>query len=333
MFEEIINGLAQQFGLGDKARPFVQMLLARISDPARGGLSGFLQRLRGAGIGNAVDAWTATPTAHVPVASADLERAIGDDTLVPDMGSRFGFDRSKIVAALGYAIPAIVARLAPGGTVPATLPGDAETFIGTRSTWTGAGAPAATPRAVIAEAPSSRNWLPLIIAGVLALLLLGYCTTMKKRTEPVPAPVPAEVPAAATPAPEPAPEVIPEGSAVVVTTANAAPALKVYFDTGKTDVHPEFAEKSVALVEYLKGNTIYTAVISGFNDPTGDPEVNARLSKERAQAVQAALVAAGLPKERTLLEKPAETTGTGATNAASRRVDVMVVDKSVEPPK
>lgn len=41
-------------------------------------------------------------------------------------------------------------------------------------------------------------------------------------------------------------------------------------------------------------------------------------------AVQPKLVAAGVAKDRMLLEKPAETTGTAATNAASRRVDVML---------
>lgn len=330
MFEDIINALAQQFGLGDKARPFVQMLLARISDPARGGLAGFVQRLRAGGIGAAVDAWTASPATHVPVAAPDLERAIGDDTLVSDMSSRFGLDRSKILAALSYALPAILAQVSRGGTVPAALPADAESFVGTRSAW--AGAAPATPRAVTAD-PPSRSWLPWAIAGVLALLALGYCTTMRRAERPAPAPVPAEAPAAAAPAPatapetETAPEVIPEGSAVVVTMVDTAPSLKVYFDTGKADVHPEFADKSAALVEYLKGNTIYTAVISGFNDPTGDPEANARLSKSRAEAVQAALVAAGLPKERTRLEKPADTTGTAATNAASRRVDVVITEK------
>ena len=51
---------------------------------------------------------------------------------------------------------------------------------------------------------------------------------------------------------------------------------------------------------------------------------NAELSKHRAQAVRAALVLAGVPEDRTVLEKPADATDTGTTNAASRRVDVML---------
>jgi len=78
------------------------------------------------------------------------------------------------------------------------------------------------------------------------------------------------------------------------------------------------------LVAYLKEHANAQAVISGFNDSTGDPERNAELSKERAEAVQAALVAAGVPQERTVLEKPVDATGTAGTDSASRRVEVVV---------
>ena len=97
-----------------------------------------------------------------------------------------------------------------------------------------------------------------------------------------------------------------------------------YFDSGKTDVHGDFTTKSADLVNYMKANADTKAVISGFNDPTGNAAANAELSKNRAQAVQAALVAAGIPEDRTVLEKPAETSGTAATNAASRRVEVVL---------
>ena len=105
---------------------------------------------------------------------------------------------------------------------------------------------------------------------------------------------------------------------------DTVPALKVYFDSGKTDVHADFAAKSAELVAYLKANSDAKAVISGFNDPTGNAAANAELSKNRAKAVQAALEAQGIPHDRTVLEKPAETSGTAATNAASRRVEVVV---------
>ena len=102
------------------------------------------------------------------------------------------------------------------------------------------------------------------------------------------------------------------------------PKLQVFFDSGKTDVAAEFAEKSKALVAYLQSHADMKAVVSGFNDPTGDPVKNAELSKQRAMAVKAALEAAGVPADRAVLEKPADATGDSASNSASRRVDVVL---------
>lgn len=117
---------------------------------------------------------------------------------------------------------------------------------------------------------------------------------------------------------------VPEGADVVDDMVNGMPVLRVFFDTGKDELAPAFKDKSHALVEFLKANTDVTAVISGFNDPTGDAARNAELAKQRAQAVKTALESAGIPADRVVLEKPAETTPAGATNAASRRVDVMM---------
>ena len=69
--------------------------------------------------------------------------------------------------------------------------------------------------------------------------------------------------------------------------------LRVFFDSGKTDVAAEFGDKSKALVEYLKANADAKAVISGFNDPTGDPAKNAELARQRAQAVAVRSAEAG----------------------------------------
>jgi len=166
-----------------------------------------------------------------------------------------------------------------------------------------------------------------VIAAIVAALALGYCTTRDSDEAAAPAPV-ADATAPAAPASAaPAAGTVaaePEGAGIVATPPGVVPLLKVYFDTGKADVAGDFAAKSAVLIEYMKGNTITTAVISGFNDPTGDPEANALLAKQRAEAVQQALVAAGVPKDRTVLEKPADTTGTGTTDTASRRVDVVI---------
>ncbi|MGL5004544.1 MAG: OmpA family protein, partial [Casimicrobium sp.] len=133
-------------------------------------------------------------------------------------------------------------------------------------------------------------------------------------------------PVAAAPAPAPAATVeVPAGAGVLTWVSNSMPALKVYFDTGKTDVHSDWAAKSGELVSFLKANATAKAVISGFNDPTGNAAANAELSKNRAKAVAAALKAAGIEEGRVELRKPADTTaGAGASNAEARRVEVTI---------
>lgn len=327
MFDDIIPTLEQRWGLGTHARPFLQMLLARISDPRHGGFSGFMQRLREGGMGPTVDTWIASPNTATPLAAPDIERAVGDDNLVSDMTARFGIDRSKVIAALGFAIPAIVSRVAKGGVVPASLPAEAETFIGNRGAW--AAAPSMAGSQAGAIAAPKKNWLPWIAAAVILLLLLGYCST-QRRSEPLAtteAPVVAPPVAVTEAPPAPATELVvaePEGAGIIAVATDGIPVLKVYFDVAKTEVSDEFQEKSAALIQYMNANPDKKAVISGFNDPTGDPAANAKLAKGRAEAVQQKLVAAGIAKERTLLEKPAETTGTAPTNAASRRVDIIL---------
>jgi outer membrane protein OmpA-like peptidoglycan-associated protein len=103
------------------------------------------------------------------------------------------------------------------------------------------------------------------------------------------------------------------------------PALKVYFDTGKTDVAKEFADQSKDIMAYLKDNPDAKAIISGYNDPTGNAAANAELSKNRAKGVAAALKAAGAADDRVVLEKPADTTtGAALSNAEARRVEVTI---------
>ena len=331
MFDAIVTTLSQQWGLGGKARSFLQMLLVRMSDSRDGGFAGFVQMLRGEGIGNAVDAWMGAPQTNSPIRPAEVERALGDQTLVSDMVTRLGLERSKVLAALGFAIPAIVSLLHIGGVMPTGLPSAAEAFIGDRSAW--AASTTSAPAAVLAVRQPATNWLPWVILGIVALLTLGYCT-MQKRAEPLTskpdqAAVTPASPTAAAPAGPPAntPDAtldVPKGAAVIATTVAGSPYLKVYFDSAKSVVSNEFGEKAAALVEHMKANPTETAVISGFNDPTGDPVANAKLAKARAEAVQQKLAEAGIGKQRTVLEKPAETTGTAATNAGSRRVDIIL---------
>ena len=58
-----------------------------------------------------------------------------------------------------------------------------------------------------------------------------------------------------------------------------------------------------------------------------DAKFNAELSKQRAQAVQAALVSGGIPAAAAQLVKPANSADGTVTKEAARRAEVTVSDE------
>lgn len=183
------------------------------------------------------------------------------------------------------------------------------------------------------------GWLPWLLLGLLLLALLFFGLRYCSKQE-VAAPVASDAtvagapvdPAAATGTPGDAlataapVAAVPAGAGVVAADRQGKPSLTVYFDVGKSAVHNDLTTAAAAVKAYVAGNPTATLAVSGFNDPTGNAAANAELSKTRAQAVKAALEKLGIAADKVVLAKPADTTGAGADNAESRRVEVVVVD-------
>jgi K(+)-stimulated pyrophosphate-energized sodium pump len=101
------------------------------------------------------------------------------------------------------------------------------------------------------------------------------------------------------------------------------PAVKVYFETSKTDIDAKDRDALGAVITYLKANASAKGVISGFHDPRGDKAANEELAKNRAKSVREVLRAAGIDESRIVMQKPQETTGSG-DNAEARRVELSI---------
>lgn len=407
MLDTLIRDVSTRLGLGDQAQPLVEMVTGLIANPATGGLSGFLDKFRNAGLGSMVQSWLGSSSAPQAPTHEQLESVLGEGSgggLLAKAASSLGLPYDKVATAVAALIPMLISRMTPGGTVPSSLPAEFSGLLqgglsrlgvgrvgaaisaaagsviagasnaasntaagvsnaagsvasgasnaasgvasgvsnaasglasGVSKAASAAGATAASAAAALPKTDGGiGKWLPWLIGALVVIFGISYCS--KNKSVDAPPPAPAATPAP-TPAPEPAPApapapaepaatpaAAPEGAAVVDGADQGVPTLRVFFDSGKIDVATEFAGKSKALVDYLAANADAKAVISGFNDPTGDPVKNAELSKQRAQAVQSALVAAGVAADRTLLEKPADTADASTSNAAARRVDVTV---------
>ena len=282
MFEVLIREAAARFGLSDKSLPLLQMLLAYMTNKDTGGLVGFLEKFKAAGLGPIIQSWLGGGPAAQPIGNSQLETVLGSSGgLLSMITSRLELPRDNVTSAIGYLLPTIVGKLTPGGSIPSSLPPEVASLAGAGQSLLSA--PVAAPVAAGGNGGGFMKFLPWIIVAAAALFGLSYCnknrsgdgtsmppaTTAPAASEPAPtagfgsaAPAASEPasaaaaepasasPAAAASAAADAAE--PAGAAVVSLMSNDLPALKVYFDSGKTEVHADFASKSAELVAALK---------------------------------------------------------------------------------
>lgn len=186
--------------------------------------------------------------------------------------------------------------------------------------------------------PSWLKWLLLLAALVLAFLLLKSCLGHKDADNAAANAAGTELTADAnamadansvagvdgTASAAASAAAVPAGAGVVAGEQSGKPSLTVYFDVGKREVSNDLAAQAATLKTYLAANAGSKLAVSGYNDPSGNAAANAELSKNRAQAVKAALVAAGIPDASVELVKPADTTAGGVTPEQARRVEVTI---------
>lgn len=317
MFDTIIKEVSTRFGLDSgKAATLVQMLLGYMTDKNTGGLSGFMEKLKGAGAGAAAQSWLGgIATTTQPIGPEHVQQVLGGATgLLGTISSKLGIGNQTVSSAVAFLLPVLIGKLTPQGNVSNRISQEVTSFIG--------GTTSLISNAATKPAGGGfMKWLPWIIVAIGAAFILNYCSKPVVDATKSAVAVTKETVVEAAHA---VADAIPAGAGALATMVNGAPALKVYFDTGKAEVSSEFIERVKPLVEYLKSNPEVKVVVSGFSDPTGSAAANDQMSKKRATVVAEALKIAGVAEGTIVLEKPADITGTGDTNAESRRVEVVI---------
>jgi OmpA-OmpF porin, OOP family len=212
-FDTLIDDLAGRFGLGANARSLVREILAMIST-SPGGLSGFLDTFKSAGLTSEVASWLGRPDAS-PIAAGQVERALGA-TALGGIAGRLGLPQGVVSTALEYALPKIVGLLTPGGAIPAGTPAEVTAFLS--QSRAAAATEQVAPRRVDVYAasaenePAVRRWLWPALAALVVVGFLSYFWSTLNRMPSAPpvakapeptAPAPTAV--AQAPAPPPAP--------------------------------------------------------------------------------------------------------------------------------
>lgn len=196
MFDVLIREVAVRFNLGDKALPLLQMLLACMTRQDTGGLPGFLEKLKAAGLGPAVQSWLGGGPSAKAVTASQIENALGSaGGLLEQLTGRLDAPRDDVAGALGYLLPYIVGKLTPGGSLPGSLPAEIASV---------ASAGQALLSAPLPSSGGGMKWLwPAVAVVAAGLLGLSYC---RQGGDGVPAPASAPV---AAPQPAPASPVQP----------------------------------------------------------------------------------------------------------------------------
>jgi OmpA-OmpF porin, OOP family len=104
------------------------------------------------------------------------------------------------------------------------------------------------------------------------------------------------------------------------------------FDSASTTLTPDSAQTVNDLIAIMKCFPNMNVQLEGHTDSTGDPDANKKLSVDRAEAVKATMVSAGIDPSRISTagwgqEKPIASNDTEDGKAKNRRTELVVTKK------
>jgi len=199
MIDSAIDDVAGRFGLGPKAGQLMHEIVHLITG-SPGGVGGFLDKFRSAGLGSEVTSWLGRGDGAA-LTGPQVERALGN-TALGGIASRLGLGSGVVATAVGYILPKLIGQITPGGVIPSGIPASLSGFLqATPVQTTTRRVEQVAPRAisVIHDAPHLGRWLIPLLAALGILGLFWYL--LSPRPEPIVATAPA--PAVLPPAPIP----------------------------------------------------------------------------------------------------------------------------------
>ena len=152
---QIVDEVTSKYGLGSQGGPLVRELLALVTG-GQGGIGGFIDRLKGAGLGNLVSSWLGRTDA-APLSVPQVEGALGKGTL-DRIAQKLGLSGSVVGPALAYLVPKVIGFLTPDGKIPTGIPSQVSAFLSQPSTPLRAVTAAHRRSASLAVAAAGRCW-------------------------------------------------------------------------------------------------------------------------------------------------------------------------------
>jgi outer membrane protein OmpA-like peptidoglycan-associated protein/uncharacterized protein YidB (DUF937 family) len=354
LFDSIVNEVDQKFGLGDKAAPLLAGLLSLMTNEQSGGLAGFVNRFKQAGMGDLVSSWISTG-ANQPITENQLQSALGSDT-ISRLASKAGVAIPLATSALAFLVPKVIDFLTPNGAVPSGTPTAVSSFL------SGAGdVGRAAAQTAAAGGSSLLKWLPLVLLVLLAFLGYQYCNRPAENlqtavTLPTVTPTAVSVPSVAASVIAKLGEFIerklPNGLSLRVPSNGVESQLiafiedpnrkvdketwfnfdRLEFETDSAVLKPTSEEQLKNIADILKAYPNVNVKIGGYTDNVGKDDYNLKLSGERATNTMNEIVKLGIDKSRLTAEgygkeHPVADNSTEEGRQQNRRIALRVTKK------
>lgn len=110
----ILNRLTGLLGGGNKGGGIAEVVQALIDQ--FGGIDALVAKLQGSGIASQLESWIGTGE-NSPAGATKIEEALGSDA-VAGVADKLGIDRKEAAAKISMALPKVIDRLTPAGTLP-----------------------------------------------------------------------------------------------------------------------------------------------------------------------------------------------------------------------
>jgi outer membrane protein OmpA-like peptidoglycan-associated protein/uncharacterized protein YidB (DUF937 family) len=120
MFEQLVNEAASRLNLSrESISTLIRGLLSLMTNEANGGIQGFVDRFRSAGLGDLIASWLGGPVQATasPLTAQNVESALGAPAL-EELAASSGLSRAAAGSALAFLVPRVMGLLAPTGTLP-----------------------------------------------------------------------------------------------------------------------------------------------------------------------------------------------------------------------
>ena len=173
IIDNAVDDIASRFGLGAKSGQLVQEVVGLMTGTP-GGIGGFIDKFRSAGLGNEVTSWLGRADGSALSGSA-VEGVLGSNVL-GGIASRMGLASGAVATAIGYLLPKLIGQITPGGVIPSGMPAALSPYLrGTPVQTVTHRVEQVAPRAVnvIHDDPHLARWL-IPILGALGILGLFW---------------------------------------------------------------------------------------------------------------------------------------------------------------